>query len=254
MKLGFLLAVAMTLAAQTRDQNTFTSATAIAEGKRMYSFYCVNCHGMDGASGRGARLASKFRRFGSSDREMYQTISNGVPGSEMPGAWLDEDSIWKILSFVRTLEVQEVAACRSDPAAAERGKQIYAAKGGCAACHTIGMGGGRLGPDLTTIGATRTREHLRESLVEPGAAVAGRYRSVVVEVKGKKVEGVVLNEDDYSVHLMDRAETLRSFLKSEIGGIAYPRQSLMPAYGVSLSGAELEDLLDYICSLKGGRN
>jgi putative heme-binding domain-containing protein len=251
MRLVLLLAACLA-GAQTRTSNPYSSATDVAAGKRMYSFYCVNCHGMDGASGRGARLASKFRRFGTSDREMYQTIANGIPGSEMPGQWLDEDSLWKILAFVRTLEADPPAVCASNPEAAARGKQVYATKG-CAACHTTGMGGGRLGPDLTTIGATHTRQYLLESLDRPEAVVAPRYRMIQLEMRdGQTVEGVLLNEDDYSIHLMDRGEQLRSFLKEETGSITRGAGSLMPSYRGAMNGQERADLADYMCSLKGG--
>ena len=90
--------------AQTRDSNPHTSAQDVIEGRRLYSFFCVFCHGMDGASGRGARLASTFRRHGVSDRDQYRVIADGVPGTEMSAHNIEEDEIWKILSFVRTLE------------------------------------------------------------------------------------------------------------------------------------------------------
>jgi len=238
--------------AQTRDANPFHAAKEIAEGKRLYRFYCVNCHGMDGASGRGARLASRFRRFGGSDKEMFRTIFNGIPGSEMPGAWLEEDDVWKILAFVRTLESNAVEACASTPAGADRGRLVYASKGGCAACHAIGMGGGRLGPDLTTIGATRSREHLRESLLDAGRAVSPRFTTVQLTTKDKRrLEGILLNQDEYTVHLMDSAERIHSLRRSELTAIETPPASLMPSYGSLLSGQEVEDLTDYLCTLRG---
>ena len=93
------------LAAQKNDRNPFTSATDIESGHKLYNVHCRTCHGASGERGdRAAKLASTFRRYGSSDREMFQTISNGVPGTGMPGFYGDEAAVWKILAFVRTLE------------------------------------------------------------------------------------------------------------------------------------------------------
>ena len=79
--------------AQTRDSNPHASAQDVIEGRRLYSFFCVFCHGMDGASGRGARLASAFRRHGVSDRDQYRVIADGVPGTEMSAHNIEEDEI-----------------------------------------------------------------------------------------------------------------------------------------------------------------
>lgn len=250
--LGCVLLALTPCLAQTRQSNPHTSARAIEEGKRLYRFYCVNCHGMDGASGRGARLASKNHRMGSSDQEMFQTILNGIPATEMPGAWLEEDSIWKILAFVRTLEDGATQESPADPAAAARGRETYSTKGGCAGCHSIGMGGGRLGPDLTTIGSTRSREHLRESLLAPDKTVSARYTTVQVATRdGHTHQGILLNEDEYTIHIMDPGEQILSFRRAELKEAAHSSKSLMPAYGKLLSSEELDDLLSFLCSLRG---
>ena len=149
MRLAILLFAAGTLCAQTRGSNPFTSEKDTAEGKRLYGFYCVVCHGMDGTSGRGARLASSYRKHGSSDREMFRTIADGVPGTEMSGHWIEEDEIWKIISFVWVLErsaTGKAAGCEAGPGDAARGKALFTGKGGCAGCHAAGGGWGRIFP------------------------------------------------------------------------------------------------------------
>ena len=111
------LAAALTLPliGQHRESNPFSSAADLAEGERLYRTNCGVCHGMEGKTGRGARLAVRDHRHGNSDAEMFRVIQNGVPGTDMPGLWLDEDATWKILLFVRTLEVNAATPARRPP-------------------------------------------------------------------------------------------------------------------------------------------
>jgi alcohol dehydrogenase (cytochrome c) len=89
-------------------RNPFSSAADIAEGQKLFNHNCRTCHGATGERvDRVARLASPFRRHGSSDLEMFHTISNGIPGTAMPAMNGDETAVWKVLAFVRTLEKAE---------------------------------------------------------------------------------------------------------------------------------------------------
>lgn len=238
--------------AQTRDSNPFTSEADIAEGKRLYARYCVFCHGMDGASGRGAKLASAYRKHGSTDREIFRTIVNGVPGTEMSGHWLEEDETWKIVSFVRVLEKSvagQPAGCAAGPGEASRGRAIFSGKGGCGACHAPA----RLGPDLSSIGATHTRAHLRESIVDANRQVAPRYRAAVVRPKtgAAAIRGLLLNQDEYTVHLMDMGQQIRSFRRSALAESTVSKESLMPSYAKALSAGEIDDVVAHLCEMRG---
>jgi putative heme-binding domain-containing protein len=248
--------------AQTRETNPYTSAKDVAEGRRLYSLFCVFCHGMDGASGRGARLATAFRRHGSSDRDEFRTIADGVPGTEMSGHFLGEEEIWKILSFVRTLERSATACssvCESGSGDAAAGLKLFLGKGACLKCHAATIdgrvqGSGRLGPDLTYVGGTRTREHLRESLLDPSAVIASAYRQVrVITSRGETLRGLRLNEDEYTVHLTLAGEQIRSFYKADLKTVDRLAESFMPSYRSSLAPKEIEDLLSYLCTLRGNQ-
>jgi putative heme-binding domain-containing protein len=257
-----LLLIPCALLAQSSETNPYTSPKDVVEGRRLYSLFCVFCHGMDGASGRGARLATSFRRHGSSDRDEFRVIADGVPGTEMSGHFLGEEEIWKILSFVRTLEPSAGAggsACPSGSGDAAAGRKIFFGKGACLKCHAAKIdgqvqGSGRLGPDLTYVGDTHTREHLRESLLDPSAAVAPAYRQVrVVTRTGETQRGLLLNEDEYTVHLMAPGEQIRSFYKADLKTVDRPAESFMPSYRTSLAPKETEDLLSYLCTLRGNQ-
>lgn len=245
------LGVAVSLAAQHADRNPFSAREDLEEGARLYRLNCGVCHGMEGKSGRGARLAVRDHRHGNSDAALFRVIQNGVPGTEMPGLWMDEDSIWKILLHVRTFEVDAGEACAPSPGDAKRGAALYRDKA-CQACHMTFGEGGRLGPDLSHVGLNYSREQLRESLAYPDKNVGAQYRTVVVADGGSTIEGVLLNEDGYTVNILDRGERFRRFDKSK-SKVEKPAKSLMPAYK-DLSQQQMDDLLAYMCSLCGKEN
>jgi alcohol dehydrogenase (cytochrome c) len=252
MRFAILILVTGVLSAQTKDTNPFASEKDTAEGKRLYSLYCVFCHGMDGVSGRGARLASTYRKHGSSDREMFRTIADGVPGTEMSGHWIGEDEIWKILSFVRVLEKSAAgkpAGCEAGPGDASRGKALFSGKGGCESCHAAGA---RLGPDLSSIGATHARAHLRESIIDANRHVAPQYRAARLRTKsGETLRALLLNQDEYTVHVMDGREQIRSFPRADLVEFAVLKESFMPSFEKILTPQETDDVVAHLCTLRG---
>jgi alcohol dehydrogenase (cytochrome c) len=115
------IALAARLAGQKTERNPFTSAADIEAGHKLYNIHCRTCHGANGErADRATKLASTFRRYGSSDHDMFQTISNGASGTGMPGLYSDEESVWKILAFIRTLEASAEHASEAEPAPALR--------------------------------------------------------------------------------------------------------------------------------------
>ena len=250
---ALLLAVPAILpAARSHDNNPMGGAEDIEEGRRLYRIHCGVCHGMEGKTGRGARLDRRTYRRGNSDAELFDLIEAGIPGTDMPGLWLEEDDIWRILLFVRTFAARAGEACEGGAGDAASGERVFNRQGGCLACHTVGAEGGRLGPDMSFAGESFTSEELREALLAPSRQVANLYRAVrLVTEDGERVEGAWKNENLYRIYLMDRSENLRSFRKSDLKSLEFPAESLMPAYGGVLDEAALNDLVAYLCTLRG---
>jgi hypothetical protein len=68
---------------------------------------------------------------------------------------------------------------------------------------------------------------------------------------GTVINGRRLNEDTYSIQIMDDRERLHSLLKTDLREFTILKTSPMPSYKDTLSGEELSDLLGYLLSLKG---
>src|SRR5262249_46898781 len=153
---------------------------------------------------------------------LLRNISNGIEGSEMPGLFYSPDRVWQIVAYVRSLN----AASRPPSAAAvAAGAELYQREG-CAACHRINGAGGRVGPDLSTIGGTRSVEHLRQSILDPNADVRQRYWIVrVTDAAGKSLEGFLMNEDTYTIQFIDASGQLYSIDKAGLRSFKIDRTS-----------------------------
>lgn len=241
----------MALWAQAQ-QNPFDTPEDIEQGNALFQTHCSYCHGSRGEGGRGADLTTGQYRRGGTDANLFATVRNGIPGTEMPAVRATDNEVWKMVAFVKklgTLTNNEKAP--GDPVA---GKAVYQGKGGCAACHAIGRDGGNLGPDLSDVGRRRDLKYLEESIVSPEADVPARYRAIQVVTKsGQTVTGIRLNEDDISIQLRDENDSLRSFLKENIREMRHDKPSLMPAYGSTLSKKEIEDVVAYLSGLRGAQ-
>jgi len=227
--------------------NPRTSPEDVAAGAKTFRSHCATCHGIRGEGGVGPALAAGRFFHGSSDDALLKNISDGIPGTEMAGLFYSPDRVWQIIAYIRSLN----PSSRSDvPGDVGNGRSLFTSKG-CMRCHRVQGEGGRLGPDLTSIGKSRSPENLRDSIVNPNAVVQPRFW--VVEAAGKDgtaYSGFLLNEDTYTVQILDFQERLRSLDKSGLSNYKVKKDSRMPSFGKTLTDAQITDLVAYLSSLK----
>lgn len=255
---AFLLPAALLATAHayfTQDQITKLTADDLARGKRIFEGQCALCHGIVGTGSRGPALNQPKLQRADDNYALFRIIKQGVPDSEMPGAWqLLDSEIWLVAGYVRSLGREEPVKLTGDTA---RGKTLYETKGNCAACHVIrseGRGaGGVAGPELTEIGLRRSPAYLREAVLDPNAAMPDGFLVVsVTTAGGQRVRGVRLNEDSFSIQLRDAASRFHSFRKSEIKELKKEfGVSTMPSYKETFTAPEIDDLVAYLASLRG---
>jgi putative heme-binding domain-containing protein len=232
------------------DVNPFSSAADIQQGSALFQVHCTYCHGASGEGGRGADLTTGLYRHGSRDPELYASIRNGIPGTEMAPVRITDDDVWKLVAFVKRLGSQGMLEkAVGDPVA---GRLVYQ-KSGCMSCHRIDIEGGNLGPALTEVGRRRGLKFLTESLVKPDAEIPINYRGVQVVLKsGQTVTGIRVNRDDLSIQVRDSRDNFRSFLMENVQEVRYDKPSLMPSYA-SMNPKDLDDVVAYLNSLKGAQ-
>ncbi len=254
MRIAIILFAASTALAQTQTviqppipaQNPRTSPADVEAGKKTFHSHCSPCHGYNAEGAIGPNLAAGRFYHGSTDRDLYRNISQGIPGTEMPGIFYNGDRVWQLVAFIRSLHQPDVRP----PGDAARGQTVYASSG-CAGCHRINGQGGSLGPDLSSVGAARSVAYLRESIVSPDASVDRRYwLASFQDPAGKKMSGFVLNQDTYTLQIMDLKSQLHSYDKASIHGLTIEKRSAMPSYRDRLTNDQLTDLVAYLWTLR----
>jgi putative heme-binding domain-containing protein len=184
-------------------------------------------------------------------------------GATQQGVGMTEEEIWQVIAYIRSVEVKSAAQPAGN---AERGEQLFAGSATCATCHMVEGKGGRLGPDLTATGSGRAVGYIVESIRNPSQRLAQgiseamkefsqEYETVtVVDADGQKYQGVVLNEDNFTLQMLDTRERLHLFEKDKLRSLEKSRESLMPAYDEkTLPEKDLQDIVAYLLSVGGGQ-
>jgi cytochrome c oxidase cbb3-type subunit 3 len=268
-----ILAVALValLACPTRAdeiRNPFSGDPKAAKaGEFEFRINCAFCHGLGArGGGRGPDLTRAHKRHGDSDADLFQNISQGIPGTVMPangtngqGVGMTDDEIWQIIAYLRSIQVHSPAKPVGNAA---HGKELFYGDANCSSCHMVEGKGGRLGPDLTAVGSARTVESLIESVRNPSQRLAWgltestkefaqEYETVtVVTSEGQEIKGVTLNEDQFSLQMMDTTERIHLFEKDKLRSIQKSRKSLMPIYNVTiLTDQDLDDIVAYLLNV-----
>ena len=224
------------------------TAADLLDGERAFKASCANCHGPDGDQIQGIDLGrGRFRRT-MTDADLVRTIRTGIPNTPMPATQMTEEQAAKIVAYLRSRAATvSTASLVGD---ATRGRTLFDTKGACATCHRVNGLGSRVGPDLSSVGASRSAAELQRALIDPNADVQPQNRFYRITKKdGTTVEGRLLGHDTFSVQLLDNNEQLRSFSKADLREATFV-PSPMPSYRATLTAQELADVVSYLSSLR----
>jgi cytochrome c oxidase cbb3-type subunit III len=277
MVLGSLVCAGMVVAeltsgeARAQQKNPFAGDEKAAKlGEYQFRVNCSFCHGLGArGGGRGPDLTRARKRHGNTDAELFSIINLGIPGTAMPangttqqGVGMTDAEIWQVIAYIRSVEVKTAARL---PGNAAHGKELFYGTPACGTCHMVEGKGGRLGPDLTGTGSARAVDFIVESIrkpsrrLAPGITEAGKefsqeYESVtVVDGDGRRFQGVVLNEDSFTLQMMDTREQVHLFEKDKLRSFEKSRESMMPAYDEKmLPEKDVQDLVAFLVGVSGG--
>ena len=244
------LMLALVLLCQPALAQHETGSDVLA-GEQAFQTLCANCHGASGNLVAGIDLGHGRFRQAYTDEQLANLIMKGIEGKPMPAnPAMKPEQAQQLVAYLRSRALVPDLAAGGD---AVRGKALFADKGNCFSCHRVGTEGSRLGPVLTSIGVLRNSNYLATSLLDPDKEVQPNNRWFRVTTKsGEKVEGRLLNQDVFSVQLLDSKEQLRSLARTDLRQAGFA-PSPMPSMKGVLDDQELRDLVQYLVSLRGDK-
>src|SRR5207253_1274449 len=136
-----------------------------------------------------------------------------------------------------------------------RGQSLFnSPKAACSSCHSMGYLGGKVGPDLTSIGQVRTERDLLEAIVYPSASFVRSYEPFIVTTKAEEeISGVLRKDAPDEVVLVTGPETEVHVARADITGMRPGAVSIMPGgLEEQLTRSELADLIAFLKATKWG--
>jgi cytochrome c oxidase cbb3-type subunit III len=251
--IGFVL---IAVAAAAAQEHSYTQAD-IENGARLYQSSCAGCHGPNGDMVPGIELQRGQFRRATTDTEIMRIIQSGIPGTTMPPSSFTDPQAGSIVAYLRTASPSgggrggAVTIASGNPA---NGRAIFDGKGRCATCHRVNGVGPRLAPDLSEIGTIRPAAELQQKLLDPNTTIRPGNRYIELTLKsGARTSGRLLNQDTFTIQLLDANERLVSVSRSDVREMVFLKDSAMPSYRDALSRDELADVVAYLVTLKGYR-
>jgi putative heme-binding domain-containing protein len=226
-------------------------------GKAEFERICSGCHSLDRATSQ--RLT----------RPEWAGVVNDMVGKGAQGNSAELENVVSYLSdhFGKSAAApapRTSAPARGNPAApaaptvAPDAREVAKAQGileakGCLECHRVGGKGSYVGPSLEDAGAHRSMEQLRAALLSPAKNLAPENRVVhLVTAEGRTLTGRLLNQDGFSVQFIDARGELMSVDRLRLRSFSIEITNPMPSYENTLRAEDLDVVVRYLSSLKGG--
>jgi len=221
-----------------------------APGAQRFMEYCAGCHGADGRGGdKAPSLASAAKH---SDSELFRIVHDGTTGGMPPFAQIGQTNISAVLQYVRRLSGSATRTeAPAEPAVTgdiDAGRALYFGKAQCSNCHLMHGKGGFIANNLTHYARTRGAEAILQAIMNPDSPLVASSQVVIVTTNvGKKITGVLRNEDAFTLALQTEDGRFHLLERSDVTDVHYTGHSLMPRdYEKRLTSRELNDIVSFL--------
>ena len=251
----------------------------VIDGAFYFRLMCWNCHAGQTRGGSAPDLFKPQWLYGWTDDGIFQTVFNGLPGTEMQkfGDKLSNEAIEMIVGYLRTEQAKAAGISLDEIKSDEEwtpymdgdvkaGEEIFFSDGyACGKCHAVhGRGatgtGHEIGPDLSNVASTRSLQFIVESILNPRAYIAPEYEMItILTIDGEEVTGRKRSLYDHRnrentdvVQILDESGKLwTTYYKKDIRVTSVPQAGVMPEnFADILSVKQMHDLLAYMLTLK----
>ena len=229
---------------------------------------CLGCHQLNDEGGRiGPDLNLSAYHY--KPEWIYAWISNPQAfrsETKMPNLGIEKEEARSIAAFLASFQPdqeriqvefkapdnwEKYFATKGD---SQRGKIIFNNPEGpanCAKCHLVRGDGGVVGPELSFVGTSRTREFILQSILDPSEIIRSGYETIVILTKNRKfITGIKKNEDESGIYLIDKNGEELHVQKNKIKKFKTQKISTMPGnFKDLLTTQEIADILAYLDSL-----
>lgn len=218
-------------------------------GQQVYEQACATCHGPDGDLIANIDFGHGVFRQNYSDAQLVAIIKNGIPNTPMQAnPTMSDEQAQLVVDYLRNRAVDSSSTLAGDAA---NGRALFTDRGACIYCHMVNGEGEPTGPDLSRIGDLRTAAELTQSLRVPDAVIQPNQRQyTVVTSSGDSITGRLMNQDTFTVQLMDGSGKLRSFNKADLTEQGFAPSPMGALSEEDWTAQEVADLVAYLASLR----
>jgi putative heme-binding domain-containing protein len=241
--------ISMSAGAQQKYQQD-----AIDRGAGLYGANCATCHA-DGDGIAGVNLKTGQFKHSTTDEDLLGVIRNGVPGTAMPAhPDFAANDLVALVAYIRTM--RDYGSKPVKLGDRQKGKVLFEGDGGCLSCHRVNGKGSRVALDLSDTGSLHPPAYLERTLLDPDSTAAEVPQSHMLRAvtkQGTTIAGRRLNEDTFTIQLIDSQEKLVSLQKADLRSLTVLPGSTMPSLKGKFTDDQISDLVAYLASLNPPR-
>ncbi|WP_439482353.1 PVC-type heme-binding CxxCH protein [Cyclobacterium plantarum] len=194
----------------------------------------------------GRKAMQQYLPWHRRNSTMAQNLRNALEAS---GGILPPERMPQDLTEQQVYALAQEVKTKADPIV---GESIYRRKTlMCQSCHALGGAGGKLGPDLSSLGSSLPIDNIIASLLDPAASVKEGYElQEVNKTDGSLMMGYLVSDGASELIMRDMAGNEITIPKSQVAGRENVSGSLMPpGLTASLERQEFIDLVGYLSKL-----
>ncbi|MCW9705724.1 c-type cytochrome [Fodinibius salsisoli] len=151
--------------------------------------------------------------------------------------------------MTRPFSIEEWQSALSEEGNPQRGRNVfYSVHSTCSTCHAVKERGGDLGPALTNVATSKTREQLIHSILRPSEEISPQWQGWYIELKdGTRDQGRQINVGYDDIEIYTQAGEVISFDKNEVVDYGVVESSLMPpGLQARLTVNDMKDLISFL--------